>query len=186
MLCAGAASMPLYNERLVAALPLGHPLGRSANVDWKALRSEVILVQGWDESQVSARVIRVLPRKRRGFPVACRKQAQSFRVWAPDLEFRVTTASQSEVAFPGVIFRPIDEPNASVQIALRAQHEDPVVDASLPYARRSALTVCLTCERPRNFAKRGSVAMKRARIGPTSFGLHVARALITLAARNLP
>jgi DNA-binding transcriptional LysR family regulator len=36
----GAASTTLYNERLVAALPSGHPLAEHACINWAALRSE--------------------------------------------------------------------------------------------------------------------------------------------------
>lgn len=48
-----AASVPLYRERLLAALPLARPLAERATVDWDALRCEIILVQGWDESQTA-------------------------------------------------------------------------------------------------------------------------------------
>jgi DNA-binding transcriptional LysR family regulator len=41
-----AASVPLYQERLLAARPLAHPLAQRATVDWDALRCETILVQG--------------------------------------------------------------------------------------------------------------------------------------------
>lgn len=45
-----AAAVPLYRERIVAALPLLHPLAEHETVDWAALRGETFLVQGWDES----------------------------------------------------------------------------------------------------------------------------------------
>jgi DNA-binding transcriptional LysR family regulator len=48
-----AVSMPLYRERLVAVLPAGHKLAKQARVRWDDLREEIILVQGWEESQVA-------------------------------------------------------------------------------------------------------------------------------------
>jgi len=125
----GAASMPLYNERLVAALPLGHPLAAGANVDWKALRGEVILVQGWDESQVARELYASFLGSGTDFRSHAASKLSLFALVSAGFGITLTTASQSEVAFPGVIFRPIDEPNASVQIALAwaPALEDPVV-----------------------------------------------------------
>lgn len=45
------AAVPIYRERLTAALPLGHVLAEREAVDWTSLRDETFLVQGWDESQ---------------------------------------------------------------------------------------------------------------------------------------
>jgi DNA-binding transcriptional LysR family regulator len=51
--CGSAASMPLYVERLVAAVPHGHPLAARKSVDWADLRHEDLLIQEWDESQAT-------------------------------------------------------------------------------------------------------------------------------------
>ena len=113
-----AASVPLYRERLVAALPLRHPLAERATVDWDALRVEIILVQGWDESQAA----RELYASFLGSGARFRSHAASkqcvFALVAAGFGITLATTSQSEVAFPGVVFRPIDEPNASIEIAL--------------------------------------------------------------------
>jgi DNA-binding transcriptional LysR family regulator len=50
-LWAGAVAVPIYRERIVAALPSEHPLAASDPLDWTALGDETFLVQGWDESQ---------------------------------------------------------------------------------------------------------------------------------------
>ena len=51
MLPPRVARLPVYSERLIAALPAGHALARrEAAVTWLALGSETILVQGWDIS----------------------------------------------------------------------------------------------------------------------------------------
>jgi DNA-binding transcriptional LysR family regulator len=52
----------------------------------------------------------------------------------------LTTTSQSELAFPGVVFRPIEEPNAIVQIALAwaPALEDPVVGRFIGFMRDEA------------------------------------------------
>jgi DNA-binding transcriptional LysR family regulator len=41
-----AASVPLYRDRLLVALPAEHPLAGRPTVDWDALRDEIFLVQG--------------------------------------------------------------------------------------------------------------------------------------------
>ena len=41
------AAVPIYRERLTAALPLGHVLAEREAVDWTSLRDETFLVQGW-------------------------------------------------------------------------------------------------------------------------------------------
>jgi len=48
-----AAGAPIYRERLLVALPKRHKLARQKRLSWKALRDEVFLVQGWDESQTA-------------------------------------------------------------------------------------------------------------------------------------
>ena len=45
-----AVTAPLYRERIVAAIPREHPLSEHDAVDWKNLRKETFLVQGWDNS----------------------------------------------------------------------------------------------------------------------------------------
>ncbi len=113
-----AASVPLCRERLVAALPLGHPLAERATVDWDALRCEIILVQGRDESQAA----RELYASFRGSGARFHSHAASkqcvFALVGAGFGITLATASQSEIAFPGVAFKVIDDPDASIQIAL--------------------------------------------------------------------
>ena len=46
-------SMPLYIERLVAALPHDHALARRDSLEWVDFRDENILIQEWDESRAT-------------------------------------------------------------------------------------------------------------------------------------
>jgi DNA-binding transcriptional LysR family regulator len=92
-----AASVPLCRERLVAALPLGHPLAERATVDWDALRCEIILVQGRDESQAA----RELYASFRGSGARFHSHAASkqcvFALVGAGLGITLATTSQSEV-----------------------------------------------------------------------------------------
>jgi hypothetical protein len=61
--------------------------------------------------------------------------------------FGITTTcrSQSETIFPGVIFKPIDEPNAWVRVHLAcvSEAEDPVVGKLVALVRDLARVRCL-------------------------------------------
>jgi hypothetical protein len=100
-----AASLPLYRDRLLAAFPVGlHLTGRST-VDWDALSDEDILVQGWDESQTA----RELHASFLGDGARLRSHAASkqsvFALLGAGFGVTLATASQSEVVFPGVVFK---------------------------------------------------------------------------------
>ena len=57
----------------------------------------------------------------------------------------ITCQSQSETNFPGVIFKPIDEPNAwlRVHLAWMPEAEDPVVGRFVALVRDVARVRCL-------------------------------------------
>ena len=113
-----AASVPLYRERLVAALPLRHPLAERATVDWDALRVEIILVQGWDDSQTARELYASFLGSGARFRSHAASKQSVFALVGAGLGITLATTSQSEVAFPGVVYKVIDDPNASIEIAL--------------------------------------------------------------------
>jgi hypothetical protein len=102
---AALSGLPLYRDRLLAAFPVGlHLTGRST-VDWDALSDEDILVQGWDESQTA----RELHASFLGDGARLRSHAASkqsvFALLGAGFGVTLATASQSEVVFPGVVFK---------------------------------------------------------------------------------
>jgi DNA-binding transcriptional LysR family regulator len=113
-----AVTAPLYRERLLVALPRGHPVATRRTISWSTLHRETFLVQGWDNSQ-SAREfyasfmgcgIRFL-----GHPAS--KQTVLALV-AAGFGVTLVTKSQAGVTVPGVVYRPIVEDNAWVDIEL--------------------------------------------------------------------
>jgi DNA-binding transcriptional LysR family regulator len=136
----GAASAILYSERLVAAIPSDHPLAQDVSVGWAALRGETILVQGWDESQAARELYASLLGSGTDFRSHAASKLSLFALVGAGFGITLTTASQSEIAFPGVVVRPIDEPNATVQIALAwaPALEDPVVGRFIAFMRDKA------------------------------------------------
>ena len=140
-----AVTAPLYRERLLVALPRGHPLARRRMLDWATLRRETFLVQGWDNSQ-SAREfyasfmgcgVRYI-----GHPAS--KQTVLALV-AAGFGVTIATESQSEVTVPGVVYRPIGEDNAWVDVELLwfPDAEDPAVGRFVAFMRDEARSRCL-------------------------------------------
>lgn len=136
----GAATAQLYSERLVVAVPSDHPLAESARIDWDALRGETILVQGWDESQAARELYASLLGSGTDFRSHAASKLSLFALVSAGFGITLTTASQSEIVLPGVVFKPIDEPNAFVQIALAwaPELEDPVVGRFIAFMRDEA------------------------------------------------
>ncbi len=132
-----AAALQIYRETIVVALPDGHSLAGREAVSWAALREETILVQGWDESQAQREFFASLLGSGVRFQThAASKQSVLALVGAG---FGVTLAakSQAEVQFPGVVFRPIAEPNAwfRVDLAWMPEAEEPVVGRFVAFMR---------------------------------------------------
>jgi DNA-binding transcriptional LysR family regulator len=140
-----AASVPLYRVRLLAALPLGHPLAERATVDWDALRREIILVQGWDESQAARELYASFLGSGARFRSHAASKQSVFALVGAGFGITLATTSQSEVAFPGVVFKAIDEADASIQIALAwlPGLEDATVGRFVAFLRDEARSRCL-------------------------------------------
>ena len=113
-----AAAVPLYRERIVAALPLLHPLAEHETVDWAALRGETFLVQGWDESQAAREFYASFLGSGARFRAHGVSKQCIFALVGAGFGITLATTSQSEAAFPGMVFKPIAEPDAWVQIEL--------------------------------------------------------------------
>jgi DNA-binding transcriptional LysR family regulator len=65
--CANSEALPLYRERLTAALPVDHALAERDSVEWDDLQS------------VDARIVRVPPRAKCAIPSASGEQAECLR-----------------------------------------------------------------------------------------------------------
>ena len=157
-----AESLPLYRDRLLAALPVGHRLAKCHTVNWDGLRDEVVLVQGWEESQVARGFYASFLGDGAKFHSHAASKQCVFALVSAGFGITLATASQSEVGFPGVVFKTIDDPDASIQIALAwlPELEDATVGRFIAYpARRSALT-------PTSLRWRSSAAVWRRR-GPS-------------------
>jgi DNA-binding transcriptional LysR family regulator len=108
----------LYRERVVAALPQDHPLAKQEILDWDLLRNEKILVQGWDDSQSAREFFASFMGSGVKFEAHAASKQSVLGLVRAGFGITLATMSQSEVAFPGVIYKPISEENAWVQVEL--------------------------------------------------------------------
>ena len=138
-----AVTAPLYRERLIAAIPREHPLSAREALDWESLRKETFLVQGWDNSQSAREFYASFMGCGVRFHTHAASKQCVFALVGAGFGITLATRSQSEVAFPGVVYRPIREENAWVQIELvwSPDAEDSAVGRFVAFhARRSVLT----------------------------------------------
>jgi DNA-binding transcriptional LysR family regulator len=135
-----AASLPLYRDRLLAAFPVGHPLAGYPAVDWDTLRDEDILVQGWDESQTARELYASFLGEGARFRSHAASKQSVFALVGAGFGITLATASQADVVFPGVVFKPINDQDASIQIVLAwlPELEDATVGRFVAFLRDKA------------------------------------------------
>lgn len=135
-----AVTVPLFRERLVAAIPIRHPLSAHETVDWQSLRKETFLVQGWDNSQSAREFYASCMGSGVKFDTHAGSKQCVFALVGAGFGITLATTSQSEALFPGVVYRPIREENAWVQVELvwNADAEDPAVGRFVAFMRDEA------------------------------------------------
>ena len=128
-LWAGAASIPIYRERLLLALPKVHPLGRRKTLAWSDLANQTFLVQGWEESQTSRDYYKSLLGNHIRFHSHAVSKQSILGLVSAGFGVTLVTHSQAHVKFPGVIFRRILEEDAvlEVHLAWAPENEDTLV-----------------------------------------------------------
>ena len=138
MLPPRAASLAVYRERLLAAFPADHALAeRSAPVTWPSLSGETILVQGWDDSQAEREFLGPLL----GSEVCFRSEAAGrqsiMALVAAGFGAAILPESQAETGLPGVVFLPVDEKEAVLQLDLAwlPETEEPAVGRFVAFVR---------------------------------------------------
>jgi len=133
-------SMPLYWDRLLAAVPAGHCLAEHTSISRDTLRSETILIQGWEESPCAREPYVSLIGEGATFQSHAASKQSVLALVSAGFGITLVTMSQSEPAFPGVVFKPIDDVNASIEIALAwlPELEDATVGRFVAFLRDEA------------------------------------------------
>lgn len=135
-----AATLPIYREQIVVALPVSHPLAALEALNWASLSDETILVQGWDESQAQREFFASLLGSGTRFEAHAASKQSVIALVEAGFGITLAAKSQSEVKFPGVVFRPISEPNAwfRVDLAWMPEAEEPAVGGFIAFMRDEA------------------------------------------------
>ena len=133
-------SEALYWERLFAALPSEHPLSERESLDWRTLRGEQILVQDWPHSHSTRDFYASIVGTGVSFRSHPAAKQSIFGLVAAGFGLTLATESQSQVRFPGVVFKPVAESNACVEIKLAwsPNAEDAVVGRFISFMRDEA------------------------------------------------
>lgn len=131
------AALQIYREKMVVAVPADHFLARQKMLQWTALREETILVQGWEESQAQREFFASLLGSGVRFQTHGASKQSVLALVKAGFGITLAAKSESEVKFPGVVFRPIAEPNAwfRVDLAWMPEAEEPVVGRFVAFMR---------------------------------------------------
>jgi hypothetical protein len=135
-----ASSLPICHERLIAALPVDHPLAVREALSWASFAGETILVQGWEESQAQRELFASFLGSGARFHAHAASKQSLFALVGAGFGITFAVQSQSEATFPGVVFRPIHEANARLAISLAwmPESEEPVVGRFIAFLRDEA------------------------------------------------
>lgn len=145
-LWSGAASELICNERLFVALPCDHPRSTDEVTTWEGIRRDRFLVQDWEDSHVTSEFYRA--RIGDGVELSCHPASKESLLALIAAGFGVTlvTAGQAQIAYPGIVFRPIGERDAivSVMLAWAPDREEAIVGRFVAFMRErvKSLPLC--------------------------------------------
>jgi DNA-binding transcriptional LysR family regulator len=131
---------PMYHERLLVALPRDHPLGQRRTLTWDLLREETLLVQGWDESQAARELYASFLGSGAHYTAHAASKQSILGLVAAGFGITLVTEAQAHVKVPGVLYRPIFEKNAVIQVVLVwvRENENAVVGRFVSFMRQFA------------------------------------------------
>src|ERR1700733_9810291 len=114
----GATSIPLIREAITAALPDGHRLAAFERLTWDQLRGETLLTQGWNDSQTAREFFASFLGSGVEFESHATSKQSILALVAAGYGVTLATESQAQITMHGLIFRPIIEANAWVDLDL--------------------------------------------------------------------
>jgi DNA-binding transcriptional LysR family regulator len=133
----GANSIPIYREPLVVALPHGHILATYESLTWILLSGQTLLTQGWDDSHSAREFYASLLGDSVNFSSHPASKQSVMALVGAGFGITLAAQSQAEVVFPGVVYKPILEEDAWVQVELawRPTTEDAAIGRFVAFMR---------------------------------------------------
>ncbi len=113
-----ADEFPIYKEQFYVAVPEGHRFESLQSVSWSSFAKETVLVQGWDNSSTQRGFFQDLLASGVRFQMHKASQLSTIGLVGAGFGIAIVPGNIGELAVPGVIFRPIEEANASFHIHL--------------------------------------------------------------------
>jgi DNA-binding transcriptional LysR family regulator len=135
-----AERLPVYSEKIVVALASNHALLKNAQLTWTSLEEEMILIQGADEGHDQRQFFASLIGSRARFQTHAASSLSVFALVAAGFGIALAARGHTEVQFPGVVFRILDETSASfrVYLAWMPDAEEPAVGRFVAFMRDEA------------------------------------------------
>jgi DNA-binding transcriptional LysR family regulator len=135
-----AAYAPLYRDALQAALPEGHFCCGQPSVSPNDLQRENIMIQDWEDSQAGRDFYAFVLGAETNIRAHAASKPSIFALVRAGFGIALATSAQATKPVPGVIFKPIDNLGASVEMVLawNAGLEDPVVGRFVACLRDAA------------------------------------------------
>jgi len=112
----GIETMCLWLEPVFVAIPEEHPLAVRSSVGWKDLQGNTFMVRSWSSTPtIHDYLVSHLPVDTQFVQHLASREAIFGLVGAG---YGITTVSESAIgpSYPGVVFRRIDEPNATIKV----------------------------------------------------------------------
>ena len=138
MLPLHVARLRTHRERLFVVLPADHVLARHEKaLTWAKLSGETILVQGWDDSQAERDFLAPLLGSEVCFRSHPASRQSLLGLVAGGFGISIGTESEAAAGFPGMLFRPVDEKDAVLQLDLAwlPETEEPAVGRFVAFVR---------------------------------------------------
>jgi DNA-binding transcriptional LysR family regulator len=133
----GATSIPMVREAIAVALPFDHALVSHERLTWDQLRAETFLTQGWNDSQTAREFFASLLGSGVAFESHATSKQSILAFVAAGYGITLVTESQAQIALPGIIFRPVADANAWVDVDLvwSPQSEDAAAGVFIAFMR---------------------------------------------------
>lgn len=113
---AGVRAMPLWPERLHVALPEHHLLARRRFLTWGQFEHQTVIIRGWTNPPYAYKELaRRMPGTMRIMQHLVSRETLMGLV-AAGYGLTVIPGSATGIVYPGVVFRPIKEPDAKVAV----------------------------------------------------------------------